>query len=154
MDPTEIEPIELESRGEAVLPAKDRRRFVPEPLPVRLLTVDDATLISSAGLEVQLDAFYVSLLKFEREQVEGPIDGPVYRADNFRLRFQIIEMLPERETLRPLLIEVQRLSEIEHELITREIEYTRQRGITPGEERLVLRDPAGNWVEIVECRAI
>ena len=47
MTPENADRIELEAaRGEAVLPATDRRRFVPEPLPVRLLTVDDATPLS------------------------------------------------------------------------------------------------------------
>src|SRR4051812_11577206 len=145
-----MEPLELEPAADRVLPAQDRRKFVPEPLPVRLLTVDDAVLVCAAGLEVPLDDFYVTMLKFEREKV----DGLVYRADNFRLRFTIVETLPDRESLRPLLIEVPRLAEIEPQLIDREFEYTRQRGIMPGEERMVLGDPAGNWVEIVEHRAI
>ena len=34
------------------------------------------------------------------------------------------------------------------------IEYVRQRTLTPGEESLVLLDPAGNWVELVEYRAV
>ena len=142
--------MELEPSAHVVLPAADRRPLIPEPLPVRLVTVDDATLPAVAGLEVQLDEFYVGLLKFERETG----DEPTYRADNFRLRFKIIERFPERDNLRPLLIEVPRLPELEHELIEREIDYTRQRGVTPGEERLVLQDPAGNWVEIVEYRTI
>jgi len=145
-----MEPIELEEGVNLPRPVADKRPMVPEPLPVRLLTVDDATLVASAGLEVQLDAFYVGLLKFEREAGHELI----YHADNFRLLFDIIERLPERDSLRPLLIEVPRLADIEIGLIEREIEYARQRGITPGEERLVLQDPAGNWVEVVEYRAI
>ena len=34
------------------------------------------------------------------------------------------------------------------------MEYTRQRGLNLGEESLVLLDPAGNWVEIVEMRVV
>jgi hypothetical protein len=101
-------------------------------------------------LEVQLDEFYVGLLKFEREES----DEPIYRADNFRLRFSITETFPERDNLRPLLIEVPRLSDLEHAIIDRKLDYTRQRGVTLGEERLILQDPAGNWVEIVEFRGI
>jgi hypothetical protein len=145
-----MEPIELEPGSNLPLPVADKRPLVPEPLPVRLITVDDATLVTSAGLEVQLDAFYVGLLKFEREHGHELI----YHAENFRLLFEVVETLPERESIRPLMIEVPRASEIEYGLIERKIDYTRQKGLSPGEERLVLQDPAGNWVEIVECRGI
>jgi hypothetical protein len=145
-----MEPIELEPGSNLPPPVADKRPLVPEPLPVRLITVDDATLVASAGLEVQLDAFYVGLLKFERE----PGQDLIYHAENFRLLFEVVETLPDRESLRPLMIEVPRVSEIEHGLIDRKIDYTRQRGFSPGEERLVLQDPAGNWVEVVECRQI
>jgi len=142
--------IELEPSIGQTLPVADNRPLVPEPLPVRLVTVDDATLPASAGLEVQIDWFYCGLLKFDREQGH-PL---IYHADNFRLLFEIVERFPERDSLRPLVVEVPRLSEIELGLIERKIEYTRLRGITPGEERLAVQDPAGNWLEIVEFRMI
>jgi hypothetical protein len=143
--------VELEESPILFQPIADKRPLIPEPLPVRLLTVDDATLPTAAGLETQLDEFYIGLLKFERDQ---KADGLVYRADNFRLRFEIIEMRPERETIRPLAIEVPALVEIEHRLIERELEYSRQRGLTAGEDRLQLRDPAGNWIELAEFRRV
>src|SRR6266480_3944167 len=118
-----MDQMELEPSAHVVLPAADCRPLIPEPLPVRLLTVDDATLHAAAGLEVPLDEFYVGLLKFERDDEPGL----AYRADNFRLCFVITD---------------------------RKLDYTRQRGVTPGEERLVLQDPAGNWVEVVEYRVI
>jgi hypothetical protein len=145
-----MEPIELEEGVNLPQPVADKRPLVPEPLPVRLLTVDDATLVTSAGLEVQLDEFYVGLLKFERELGHHPL---VYHADNFRVLIEVVECLPERDSCRPLMIEVPRLLEIELGLIEREIEYTRQKGLMPGEHRLALQDPAGNWIEIVEYRA-
>lgn len=145
-----MDQMKLEPSANVVLPAADHRPLIPEPLPVRLVTVEDATLIAAAGLEVPLDEFYVGLLKFERE------DGhePIYRADNFRLRFQITERFPERDNLRPLLIEVPQLSELEHTLIELKLDYVRQRGLIPGETRLLLQDPAGNWIELTEYRTI
>jgi hypothetical protein len=144
------EPIELEAGDNLPQPVADKRPLVPEPLPVRLLTVDDATLLTSAGLEIPLDDFYEGLLRFQRE----PVHPPIYYADNFRLIFQVVECLPERDSCRPLLIEVPKLSEIELGLIERKIEYVRLRGIALGDQRLTLQDPAGNWVEIVEYRRI
>ena len=143
--------MELEESPIIFKPITEKRPLSPEPLPVRLLTVEDATLPAAAGLETQLDAFYVGLLGFERDD---KADGLVYRADNFRLRFEIVEMRPERESMRALAIEVPQLAEIEHRIIEREIEYLRQKGLTPGELRLLLRDPAGNWLEIVEYRTL
>src|SRR5688572_7744007 len=50
----------------------DRRPRMPEPLPVRVLAVEDVRLPATAGLEPQLDDFYVGLFGFERVDVELP----------------------------------------------------------------------------------
>src|SRR3954452_13855436 len=42
--------VELEESTIGFKPAPDRRPLVPEPLPVRLLTVEDAQLVTAAGL--------------------------------------------------------------------------------------------------------
>ena len=131
--------------------AQDRRPRVPEPLPVRLVAIADARLIAPAGIERQLDAFYVGLWGFSRE---AESHFPVYRADNFSLRFDVLEPPVARDDLRPLAIEVLSLAQAEHKLIDHEIEYVRQKGINVGEESLVLLDPAGNWVQITEVRSV
>ena len=118
---------------------------------MKLVAVADVRMLATAGLEVDLDRFYVGLLQFERETDEA---GLIYWADNFRLIFDLIEGLVERDELRPQLIEVRSLAEAEQKLIDAEIEYTRQRGVTPGSQRLVLQDPAGNWVELVEAKRV
>ena len=51
-------------------------------------------------------------------------------------------------------IDVPSLRSIEKELISREIEFDRQRGIVPGQVVLYLQDPAGNWLQVGEIRAI
>jgi hypothetical protein len=80
------------------------------------------------------------------------LPGPVYVADNFRVRFDILEGLVERESFRSLTVEVPSLAETEAKLMEAEMEYSRQRGLTLGEESLVLLDPAGNWIELVEMK--
>jgi hypothetical protein len=71
------------------------------------------------------------------------------------LRFTIVaEGQLERESIRAQGIEVTSLAEAEEKLIEEEIEYIRQRGLTPGQQSLLLLDPAGNWVEIFENRPI
>ena len=90
------------------------------------------------------------MLQFERDLNE-PL---TYHADNFDLRFSIVETLPDRDDMRPIGIEVQSLQEAEAKLIERELEYTRQRGLLSSDTSLLLVDPAGNWVAIVEAKAV
>jgi hypothetical protein len=141
-------PIPLEEAGGAVVPLEkdDRRPRMPEPLPVRLVTVEDARLIAPAGVEMGLDAFYAELLGFEREAGE---DGIAYRAENHRLRFDVVEPPMGHPGMRPLGIEIPSLLAAEHKLIEAKIEYFRQKSFVPGHEALLLQDPAGNWIELV-----
>ena len=143
-------PIELEGPT-GLEPVPDRRARMDEPLPVRLVAIADVTLPVIAGLEVDLDRFYVGLLEFVRDT---DLRQLVYHADNFSLRFVVQELLPERGEYRPLQIEVRSLLVAEQKLMEAKMEYVRQKTLTPGEESLVLLDPAGNWVELVEYRAV
>jgi hypothetical protein len=142
--------MELESVQTPFSLDPDRRARIPEPPPVRLLTVDDARLPAAAGAEIPLDEFYGKLLGFERQPGS---EFPVYRAENFRLRFDVVEPPISRDDFRPLRIEVPSLELTEQKLIDADIQYARQRGLTPGQETLALLDPAGNWVEIADGRA-
>jgi len=129
----------------------DRRPRVPEPLPVRLVTIDDATVPAAAGLERQLDAFYVGVLGFARDSGDDRI---AYRADNFTLHIDVKEPPLRRDDVRVLGVEVPSLADLELKLIEQQIDYTRQRGLLPGEESITLTDPAGNWLNVVDRRAV
>ena len=122
---------------------------MPEPLPVRLVAVEDVTLSAPADIENELDALYIDLLEFER--IEGEL---AYRADNFTLRFKLSHQPLTHESLRAQGIEVISLAAAEKKLIEAKIEYTRHRGLTPGSQTLLLLDPAGNWLEIAERRIV
>jgi catechol 2,3-dioxygenase-like lactoylglutathione lyase family enzyme len=144
-------PLELvEPTGDFSL-RPDRRPRMEEPLPVKLVTVDDAELLTSAGLERALDAFYVDLVGFVRT---GSPHDLSYRADNFTLHFRVEEPPVRRETLRALGVEVQSLGTIEQRLIDEQIEYTWQEGLMPGHQSIAVLDPAGNWLELTESRTI
>ena len=129
----------------------DKRPLMPEPLPVKLVAVNDCRLPAPAGAERDLDAFYVVLLGFERDDRASDL---VYRSENFDLIFDIHDAPVRHDDLRPRGIEIHSLAVMEQKLIDAEFEYTRQRGITPGQESLLLMDPAGNWIELVETRVI
>jgi hypothetical protein len=142
---------ELEPSANVTLPRPDKRPLIPQPLPVKLVAIEDVHLPAPAGLETELDAFYVRMWEFERDENEA---GLVYRADNFRLRFDVLEPPIARDELRPVQIEVRSLREAEHKLIEAELEYERQKGLTAGSDVLLVLDPAGNWVALVEAKAI
>src|SRR4051812_49824614 len=134
--------MELEPYSGEFVPEVDRRRRMDEPLPVKLVAVADVTLPYVAGDEAKLEAFYVEMLQFARE---GTLP-PVYRADNFRLRFEMVEGPIVREDCRPVVIEVLNLKEAEEKLNAREIEFEKLRGIFVGQVKLAMNDPAGNFV--------
>ena len=118
---------------------------------MKLVAVEDVRMPAPAGAEVQLDAFYVGLLGFERMPPETDLN---YRAENVALRFDVQEHPVEHEGLRPQGIEVPSLAEAEMKLIDGKYEYVRQRGVVLGTETIVMRDPAGNWIELIELRPI
>ncbi len=129
----------------------DHFPHMPEPPPVRLVAVEDVTLPAPSGMEEKLDALYVGLLGFEREAGQS---GIVYRAENVRLRFELMERVVNRPALKPTRIEVPSLAALETRLAEAGVEYERMRGITPGSESLLLADPAGNLLEVSEIRRI
>jgi len=145
------EPIELDNPTAPFQSAADTRRRMPEPLPVKLVTIDDAHLPAAAGCEVELDAFYVMMLGFERLEIPEAL---AYRAENFDLFFDVLEPPLERDTMRPLGIEVLSLADAQRTLIDNQIEHIRQQGLLPGHDSILLQDPAGNWIALSESRAI
>jgi hypothetical protein len=146
------EPINLEEAQYPVVPNNDRRPPMPEPPPVKLVAVADVHLAAAAGKEVELDAFYVGLLHFEREPAGDHVIK--YRANNFRIIFDVMEPPITRDEIRPMGILIPSLSVLEQQLIDLEIEFEWQRGIAPGLQQIVLQDPARNWVSIGEKREV
>jgi hypothetical protein len=139
-----------ETSGEFELTADRRPRLVPAP-PVRLLAVEDVRLAAALGQEAALDEFYMKLLRFERMAEAG---RPVYEAENFRIYFNWTEGFIEREDFRLVGIAVPSLAQLEAQLLEAKIQYLRQRGLQPGQEALLLQDPAGNWLQLVEYRPV
>jgi hypothetical protein len=144
--------IELEESS-GLVPVADVRPRMDEPPPVRLVCIDDVRLVTLPGRDAELDRFYVGLLEFVRESQDG---GPVYRAENFRLRFDTIhgQRPIERDGVRPIGVEVRSLRDAELKLAEARIDYLRQRGLLPGQMSLLVQDPSGNWIELVDAVAI
>ena len=138
--------MELEEPTTTFRPLQDKRRTVPEPPPVRLLAIDDVRQTAVAGLEKSLDDFYVTLLKFERDASDRSCVA--YKAERFRICFDVIERPLPREDYRPTQIEIPHFVDFIHELKKREVEFEWQKGIGPGSEVALLQDPAGHWVSV------
>jgi hypothetical protein len=130
--------------------ADDRPRLCPVP-PVHVVAISDVNLTAIAGLENQFDSFYAGLLQFEREtHTQNAAGQIVYRAENVRLRLTVHERPPERIDLRPLIVALPNLAALVIRLNEREMMYVRQPGLLPGTEGILLRDPAGNFIQVVE----
>ena len=133
---------------------------------MNLVAVADVVLSAPVGVEPQLDSFYVGLLGFEKDDCAaaeaelGPaakgLAGPVYRAENFRLRFEVFEAdrLPPREDFRSTGVVVPDLTELRRRLDAAEIQYARQKSMDPGRDALLFLDPAGNYVQAIEIRRV
>jgi hypothetical protein len=141
--------IPLEAPSSAKKVKHDPRPKIEEPPPVRLMAVEDCQLWAAAGLERELDDFYVGLLNFERQQAENEI---VYRAENLRLRVAVLECPLPREDYRPLALAVNSLGDLVGRLNEAKIEFVHHYGLTPGQDNLLVSDPAGNPVEITESK--
>jgi hypothetical protein len=132
------------------MPIDTRPKIFPPP-PVRLATVADARLCAIAGLEIQLDKFYVELLKFERDSSHPHI---AYRAENWRLCFDSHERPRPRDDYRFVGVIVPSLSDLARRFDEAGFSYDRLRGIFAGQESLLLNDPCGNMLEITESKLI
>ena len=143
--------MELEDSTVQFDPPADLRPRIPEPPPVHLVAVADVVLPVVAGLEKELDRFYVGLLRFERDLETSEV---VYRAGNFRLRFEVLECPPDRDDMRAVGIAIPSLTEMIQKLSDQDIEFARQRGISPAQDTLLLLDPAGNWIELSEMTRV
>jgi hypothetical protein len=131
------------------VPQQDRRPLLPEPPPVYLELVADAHLPAINGSEKALDDFYIGLLEFERDEKSH---GLVYKAENFRLIFDLSETPAARPDFRLLGIIVKSLPILAEKLREAQIEFTEQRGLAPSEHCLILQDPVGNWLRITRCQ--
>lgn len=132
--------------AEPFKPVYDPRPPVPEPLPVRLVAINDVHLTAKIGSEHELEAFYVKQLGFER--VEDPDACLRFRSDNFDVVFTMGEPPITREAVRPLCIEVPSLPELEDRLLKANIEFLPQKTVQAGQESILILDPGGNWIEV------
>lgn len=125
---------------------KDRRPKMEEPPPVMLEAVDDVQLPKPVKRD-QLVLLYTGILEF----TEIP-ESFAFKASNFAVHFR--SEAKDDRNYRPVRVVVPSISATEARLIEHEIIYERQKGITPGDEVLVLQDADGNWLEIRERREL
>lgn len=142
-----VDMMEVETTSTPLPPPTDRRPHMPEPPVVRVEAIEDVAIPSIAGLEREMDGFYVGLLAFERLPATDALEI-VYKAENVLVRAEVVERPPERNDLRPMLVQIPHLVDFIRLLNEREIEYEWQRGLAAGTDRVLLRDPSGNWISV------
>jgi hypothetical protein len=147
-----IAKMELEPARGHFKPDKDDRPHMPQPPVVRLQVIEDMHLQTPAGLERDLDAFYVGLLRFERDVDD--LERIAYRAERFRVVFEVVERMPEREDYRPVVCDLPDFAELLKGVEVRQIQFEWQQSIAPGMDRVLMRDPAGNFVSVGPIRVI
>ena len=148
--------MELEPATTEFHPVADERPRMLPPPPAQLVAIADVTLLAVAGIEKELDSFYVGIFGLTRDR-EAEQAGPgntdaagllVYRTENVRLRFHIVELPPRRFDFRPLGVIVPSLSDLAQRLTEARIAFIRQRGLWAGMESLLINDPTGNLIEV------
>jgi hypothetical protein len=146
--------MELEPEGKPLDVTPDRRPTLPQPLPVRLVAVADVRLPCPLDPEVLqlLDGFYVECLKMVR--IAGDETTRTYQADNFCLILQGQEGIVHREKLEPTMIEVDDRKTFQDAIIEREMEFEWMRGLVLGGDFILVKDPAGNWIGVLEHRGV
>ncbi|HEX8322859.1 MAG TPA: hypothetical protein VF595_02995 [Tepidisphaeraceae bacterium] len=144
--------MELEEPTEKFVLPDDKRPPAYEPPPVKLLAISDVRLTAPAGLEKQLDAFYVGMLKFERDTDDQ--DHIAYRAERWRLVFDVVEVPPPRDDYRPVMVQIPHFPDFIHALNEQQTPFEWQKGVAPGVETAFLQDPAGFWVSVAPVRHI
>ena len=149
-----MDSIELEQSSGLHKPVADARPLIPDPPPVRLIAIDDVHLPAASGFEHELDAFYVGLLLFVRKSIDEQAGNLFYYAENHRLCFDVLEPPIFRDSVRPVGIEIPSMADVEQKLIDEQVPYTRQVGLAPGDDSMLLQDPAGNWVLLSEMRVV
>jgi hypothetical protein len=140
---------ELEPSRHPVAKASDTRRRLEEPLPVELEAVADLHVPVPKALQKDMLRLYGEMLQFAAMPAEPHL---AFRADNFILRFDLPRS--DKPNYHPIRIIIPSLPVFEAQLSEAGIEYTRQRGLLPGEEVTVLLDPDGNWLEVHERKDI
>jgi hypothetical protein len=145
--------MELEPSSIDFNPKPDPRPRMENPPPVRVVAVKDVHLPAPAGIETQLDAFYVHLLGFVRDN-DAPDGRLVYQAENVDMVFEVQEPPVPRDRLRPVEIELPGLPDLERRIIEQELSYERLRAILTGRDSLLLQDPAKNWVALVDMSVL
>jgi len=128
--------------------------LIPEPLGVKLVAIADVHLPAPTGVERELDAFYVNVLRFLRDKADLQDDQLVYHAENHSLVFQLEEAPVPHDNLAPTGIEITSLESTVLTLLEQEIPYERMRPVDPGDDYLLLKDPAGNWITLVQRRGL
>lgn len=157
--PDDQDALPLEPSPEAALePVHDLRPVMPEPPPVRVIAVENVTLVAPAKHARAIDHLMTAVLPLVKEvptrqaDVDAGAIG-VYQAENVRVVYLAREE-PPPSPRHILQLELADLRGLRQRLQDAEIEYELSKRLMPGDVRVAFLDAAGNPIEVLENRAI
>ncbi len=121
----------------------------------RLLAIDHVRLLASPETVESLDLFYVEQIGFERLRSPEP-ELIIYRGyprSGPRLQIRLVDDPGQERGRRQAVIQVASLAGLIELLDEERRNYSLVQGFSYYERRLLLEDPAGNRVELVESHA-
>jgi hypothetical protein len=157
--PDEQDALPLEPPPEtAVEPVHDLRPVIPVPPPVRVIAVEDVTLLAPAHHAAAIDHLMTVILPLVKEMPlkQAHVDAGaigVYLAENVRVVY-LARDEPPPSPRHILQLELGDLRELRQRLQDAEIEYELSKRLMPGDVRVAFLDAAGNPIEVLENRAI
>jgi len=142
----------VEDTAQPLKPVTDFRPRMPEPPVVRLISIDDVSIHATPATSALLDAFYIELLAFERD--DDPAHAIAYRAEKNRLIVEVFDVVPPRDDFRPVQLATPLFDAFVRRITELEMPFEWQKGVAPGLETAFLQDPAGNWISVEPIRAV
>jgi hypothetical protein len=155
--------MQVEDHAQPFQPVNDTRLRMYEPPVVRLISIDDVTLHATPATAPLLDFFYIQLLGFERHaddlnhtenNPKNPVTQIIYRAEKNSVIFDIVNVVLPRDDYRPVQVATPLFDLFVRQITELEMPFEWQKGVAPGLETVLLKDPAGNWMLVEPIRAI
>lgn len=153
------EPLPLEPPPETVIePVHDLRPVMPVPPPVRVIAVEDVTVLAPAEHAAAIDRLMTEILPLVKEvpMKQAYVDAGaigVYLAENVRVVY-LARDEPPPSPRHILQMELADLRGLRQRLQDAEIEYELSKRLMPGDVRVAFLDAAGNPIEVLENRAV
>lgn len=122
----------------------------PSP-PPRIQAISDIRVEAIPGLELELRFFYVDVLGLR--QVEAEAGMLCFEAEVLRVRVLVTAEAQPSPMRRRLVLQIPSLQEMQERLEELEVDYEWHNGLRFTDQRIFVKDPADNRVELKQIWA-